>query len=170
MAYYLKLVNVALLATVKFFYTPIYAFAIGLDFWSSFIGLVSGGIISFLAFYFATNIFLIYVEHLKPVIIKVTPNNTRLRYNNWQKVRTLKKKNKKIFTKRNRLLVRMRRKWGLWGIMLTSPFLLSIPIGSFLLRRYYGHRKIVIPCMFVIIIVEGFIINSIYWILFKGII
>ena len=50
-------------------------------------------------------------------------------------------KEKKIFTKRNRRIVRIKRQYGLIGIALTTPFLLSIPVGTFLVVRYYRTSK-----------------------------
>ena len=48
---------------------------------------------------------------------------------------------KKIFTKRNRRIVRIKKQYGLIGIAVTTPFLLSIPVGAFLLVRYYRASK-----------------------------
>lgn len=49
--------------------------------------------------------------------------------------------NKKIFTRRNRRIVRIKQKYGLAGIALITPFLLSIPVGVFLVVRYYRTSK-----------------------------
>ena len=51
------------------------------------------------------------------------------------------KKEKKIFTRKNRRIVRIKRKYGLIGIALTTPLLLSIPVGVFLVIRYYNTSK-----------------------------
>ena len=48
---------------------------------------------------------------------------------------------KKIFTRRNRRIVRTKRKYGLIGIALITPFLLSIPVGVFLVVRYYRASR-----------------------------
>jgi len=49
---------------------------------------------------------------------------------------------KKIFTRRNRRIVRIKQKYGLIGIVLITPFLLSIPVGVFLVVRYYRSSKL----------------------------
>jgi hypothetical protein len=51
------------------------------------------------------------------------------------------KKQRKVFTKRNRRLVIMRTRYGLPGIVFLTPVLLSIPIGTFLITKYYGSSK-----------------------------
>ena len=48
---------------------------------------------------------------------------------------------KRVFTKRNRRIVRIKKKYGLWGIALSTPILLSIPVGAFLMVRYYSNVR-----------------------------
>ena len=48
---------------------------------------------------------------------------------------------KKIFTRRNRRIVRIKKQYGLIGIAISTPFLLSIPVGTFLVERYYRHNR-----------------------------
>ena len=49
---------------------------------------------------------------------------------------------KKIFTSRTRRIVRIKKNYGLMGIALITPFLLSIPVGVFLVVRYYHSSKL----------------------------
>lgn len=48
---------------------------------------------------------------------------------------------KRMFTRRNRRIVRIKQKYGLAGIALTTPLLLSIPVGVFLVVRYYHTSR-----------------------------
>lgn len=48
---------------------------------------------------------------------------------------------KKVFTKRNRTIVNIRNKFGFPGLIILTPVLLSIPIGTFLILKYYSHRR-----------------------------
>lgn len=48
--------------------------------------------------------------------------------------------NRKIFTRRSRRIVRIKSKYGLIGIALATPVLLSIPIGAFLIVRYFDNK------------------------------
>jgi len=52
-----------------------------------------------------------------------------------------KKEKKKIFTRRNRRIVKIKQKYGLIGIAFITPLLLSIPVGVFLVVRYYHSSK-----------------------------
>lgn len=49
--------------------------------------------------------------------------------------------NKRIFSKKSRRIVRVKNKYGLIGIALITPILLSIPVGIFLIVRYFSHKK-----------------------------
>lgn len=51
------------------------------------------------------------------------------------------KKIKKKFTKSSRRLVKIKSKYGLFGIALLSPLVISIPVGAFLAVRYYHNKK-----------------------------
>ena len=64
----------------------------------------------------------------------------------WKKIFPGKKnasevKAKKVFTNRNRRIVNLKSKYGLPGIVILNPILLSIPIASFLVAKYYGNKK-----------------------------
>lgn len=50
----------------------------------------------------------------------------------------------KIFTKQNRRIIRIKNTFGLTGIAILSPVLLSIPLGAFLGEKFYKNKKKVI--------------------------
>jgi hypothetical protein len=58
-----------------------------------------------------------------------------------RKAGRIKEKRKQIFTKKNRRIVRVKQGYGLIGIALITPLLLSIPVGSFLMVRYYPRSR-----------------------------
>lgn len=166
MSGFVKIVNVFLLSTVKYFYTPIYAFIIGLDFFETIITLIAGGIFGFFVFYYLSNVLILSARILKPMIIKHTPDSILNRFRLWKQQRASKRNKRKKFTKRNKMIVKARSNYGMWGICLLTPVLLSIPLGAFLLRKYYHHRKGAIPIMLFAIIVEGTIISIVSWYLY----
>jgi hypothetical protein len=55
---------------------------------------------------------------------------------------------KKIFTPRNRKIVRIWRKYGLFGIALITPVILSIPIGTLIANSLVNSRRKIIIYMF----------------------
>ena len=69
---------------------------------------------------------------------------------------------KKIFTKKNRRIVRIKHRYGLAGIALITPLLLSIPLGTFLMVRYYQRSRF----KFVSLIASNIIWSVIYTIFY----
>ncbi len=51
------------------------------------------------------------------------------------------RKRKKVFTNKNRRIVRIKQRYGLIGIAMITPLLLSIPVGTFLMIRYYQRSR-----------------------------
>lgn len=52
-----------------------------------------------------------------------------------------KKKKKKRFTGMNRFIIKAKKYFGIAGIAALAPLILSIPLGSFLAIRFFGHRN-----------------------------
>ena len=73
--------------------------------------------------------------------------------------------NRKKFTKRNRFIIKTRTTYGKWGIMLLTPVLLSIPIGAFLLRKYYSDQPNTLLFALIIIALEGIVLSLIFWLI-----
>lgn len=69
---------------------------------------------------------------------------------------------KKVFTKRNRRIVRIKQRYGLIGIAASTPFLLSIPVGTFLVVRYYRSVKARFLCLILSNVVWSVIYTGFY--------
>ncbi len=59
-----------------------------------------------------------------------------------------KAKPAKKFTRKNKIIVKIKRNFGLIGISLAAPVLLSIPLGCFLAVRYFKDKQKIIAYMF----------------------
>jgi hypothetical protein len=57
------------------------------------------------------------------------------------KSKKVQNKNKRKFSKSNRRLVLIKSRYGMPGIALLTPVILSIPVGTFLTAKYYGNKK-----------------------------
>lgn len=78
----------------------------------------------------------------------------------------------KIFTKRNRRIIKIKNKFGLTGIAFLSPILLSIPLGAFLGEKFYKRKSKVILYLNMFILFWFFvlyILMKFFYIQFKGI-
>ncbi len=65
----------------------------------------------------------VYIKH-KYILWKYGPNHTS-----------------KIFNKRNRRLVKFRERFGLWGIAITAPIILSPPVGVMLALTMTDNKR-----------------------------
>ena len=67
---------------------------------------------------------------------------------------------KKIFTRRNKTIVKVKHRYGLAGIALLTPLLLSIPIGCFIAVRYFKNKQQILFYMFGAIMFWSVFISS----------
>lgn len=142
----LKIIQVFLLATVKYVVTYPFALLIGLNFQQTIIAVTLGGIAGFFFFYHLSGYAIKRFHHAKTFIWKYCPHSLRLKYlhlSAWRKKTT----GEKVFTKRTRFIANFRVKYGLPGIIIASPIILSLPIGAFLLNKYYSKHKLAKPYM-----------------------
>jgi len=164
MSYALKIINVFLISTVSNFYTPIFGLLIKLDFVSTVITMLTGGVLAFLVYYNLTSLLLMLGKFFKPFMIKVFPDSWNKNYARWLIRRKEKRKHKKKFTRRNRFVVKFKRHYGMYGIILLTPWLLSLVLGAILLRKYDSDRKEALPLAIIAIIVQGLFLNFLfYW-------
>ena len=65
---------------------------------------------------------------------------------------------KKKFTRTNKLIVFFKNKFGLTGLAIVTPLLLSIPLGTFLAVKYYSNKQRIISYMFISIFLWAIIL------------
>ena len=65
---------------------------------------------------------------------------------------------KKVFTKRSRKIVSLKNRYGLPGIAFITPVLLSIPLGVFIIVRYFNSNK----SKFILLLSSNFIWSIAY--------
>lgn len=146
-----KIIQVFLLASVKFVLTIPYALFIGLNFQQTLISVTLGGIAGFIFFYHFSGFAIRQFHHVKTFMWKHSSHSFRHKYRRlivWRKRNT----GERVFTKRNRMIVRFRSNYGLLGIIIASPVILSLPIGAFLLNKYYPTHKMAMSYMIISIL------------------
>lgn len=110
-------------SSIKFFLAPPAAVIAGYGFLSSVLITFSGASIGFVIFFkFWQYIKMVFEKLFKP-----------------------KKKAKKTFSKKNKLIVKAKVSYGLIGLALLTPCLLGIPLGAILASNYYSKSKKAIP-------------------------
>jgi len=136
--------SVFIFATVKFMFAPFSGSAMGLPYWETYIASVAGGSFSATIFYFFSE-----------AIIKYT-HKRKVRKNEQLLKEGKPVKKKKIFTKTNRTIIRVKQSLGIFGICFFGPLFLSAPIGSIIAAKFYGKLKKTYP-----LIILGMFVNAV---------
>jgi hypothetical protein len=74
---------------------------------------------------------------------------------------------KTAFNSSNRRIVRIKNRFGLTGIAILSPILLSIPLGAFLGERFYKDKKKVIIYLSLSVIFWSFTLYAIFYLFYN---
>jgi len=157
MEYFLKLLNVSLIASIKYFWSTPYAFILNLNAFETFLAIEIGGIIGFLLYYYFFRFALKELAYLWPAVYYFTPVLFKVRFEAWRDRRRRRVLNRRKFTALNKFIIRIRQKYGMWGIIVLSPIILSIPIGALLGSKYFSKSHGFIPFMILSISVWGVI-------------
>lgn len=72
---------------------------------------------------------------------------------------------RKIFTKRNRRIVKIWKKYGLTGIAIVTPVIISIPIGTVIANSLENNKKKILFYMFLSILFWSLTMTTIFEIL-----
>jgi len=157
MEYILKLLNVSFIASIKYFWSAPYAFLLRLNAWETLFCIEIGGILGFLLYYYFFRFLLAKLKLLWPTVYYFTPTIFKVRFELWLERRRKRILTRRKFTATNKFIVKIRRRYGMWGIIVLSPVILSIPIGALLGTKYFPHRHGFIPYMILSISVWGVI-------------
>jgi len=157
MEYILKLLSVFLVASIKYFWATPYSFGMKLNEWETIFFLETGGILGFLFFYYFFGFLFKELKLLWPVVYRFTPVLFKVRFEMWLIRHKMQRTYARKFTKRNKLIVQMRKRYGRWGIVILTPVILSIPVGALLGNKYFKHDRHFIPYMFLSIIIWGIV-------------
>ncbi len=134
---WVALSSVFFTAMVKFMFSPALGPALNLSYIETYIANAAGAILSMVIFYFAAEFFLKrshekkvkkYREALDAGIVPAP---------------------KKVFTKRNKTIIRLKNKIGIVPFAFWAPFFLSIPIGSIITAKFFGKRRLTFPLMII---------------------
>ena len=134
----LRIIGLVLFASVKFLFAPSTVYLSGYSYWQTLAITIVGGVLGvFVFFYTGSAIFTFINDRFS------SSGSTR-----------------KTFNKRNRLLIRVKSSWGIIGLAITSPCLISIPIGSLLAARYFRNDPRTLPFFIGAVVIWSFILTT----------
>lgn len=129
----LEILSVFLMSTVKFVFGGVpLALGLGFSFFQAVTVTSLGGFVGVTFFVYTSDKLIAYFKKRK--ILKQLENPNQIR--------------KKVFTRTNKIIIIVKQRFGLLGISLLTPLLLSIPIGCFLAVRYFNDKQRILFYMF----------------------
>lgn len=142
-----KYITTFLLSTVKFaFALPLAAYQYKFSFFETFIICSLGGVTGIILFAFLSK----QILNIWEIVVQKTKLKKQ-------------KKEKRKFTKRNRFIIKIKSNYGLIGLSIITPILISIPVGTFLTIRYYkNYWKSVTSLILSVLFWAGLISVAIY--------
>lgn len=132
-------------------FAPLGGIPLGLSFIETYLSTVAGAVVTAFVFFFASEYFIRRAESKRKRKIKEAMAEGK----------PIPKYKKFTFT--NKLIVRVKRTLGIYGICLFAPLFLSIPGGTIVSAKFYGKDKRAFPLILIGIFLNGFIICSIVY-------
>lgn len=139
---------------IKFMFAPFAGRGLSVSFWETFISCSAGAIFSSAIFFFSASYFMnLAAKKYQDKLRKSIVNGTII-------------KPKKKFTRMNKFIVRIKHSIGIIGVCFYAPLFLSIPGGSIIAAKFYGHDRRAFPLIVLGIGVNGIILTSLAYFIF----
>ncbi|MGB0882111.1 MAG: hypothetical protein ACPGSO_04100 [Vicingaceae bacterium] len=65
----------------------------------------------------------------------------------------------KIMTKTNKLIVKTKHIFGVWGLAFLTASFLSIPIGSIICAKFYRHKKTTVLIIYLFVVINSVLLS-----------
>jgi len=137
------------LSMIKFMFAPFGGKVAELSFFETYISCCSGAIVSAAIFYFSAGYFM-----------KKAAERNKKKNDNLLSEGLPIPVNKR-FTRTNKLVVKMKQVMGIIGVSFWVPFLFSIPLGSIITAKFYGHNRKTFSFIVIGILLNGLITTGI---------
>ncbi len=152
----LEIFTVVAASSVKLMASAIFSLGLGYGFWETFIYTSIGGCIGVFFFYRFSG-WLMKRARLR-----------RLHRAIAEKHGVVVRPAKRVFTKRNRWIIRVKQGSGLKGLAALTPVVLTIPIGSIIAARYFRHDRRTLPALMVAVVLQAMVLSAIFSVVFRS--
>lgn len=153
---WLKVLEVALIASVKFLFAPFEAERYGFSWGQSFCMTTVGGIVGILLFALVGDNISAWWRHFTALIKSIFIRRP---------AEVIERRPRKKFTRTKKFIVRIKMKFGLAGIAFITPCIISIPIGTLVAFAFYKNRKRVLLYLFLSLLFWSLVLNGLAQIL-----
>ena len=140
----LQVILIIILSGTKFPTAPITSLNIGFGYLETLLITTIGGLLGVFFFYYLSAAIVFFFERINK---------------KFGRKKTASKPRK--FTWKNKLIVKIKRDYGLIGLAAVTPILLSIPLGTFLAARYFDNKRKVLTYLCASVVVWSVIVSSV---------
>lgn len=140
----MQILLIVILSATKFLTAPITSLNIGFGYLETLVITTLGGLVGVFFFFYLSSAIMLLIAKMASQFSKGK-----------------KPKKKKSFTWKNKIIVRIKRDYGLIGLAAITPTFLSIPVGTFLAARYFDDQKKVLTYLSASVIVWSVIVSSV---------
>lgn len=142
-----SIIFVFFISSIKFLFAPGTALSMNMPYWEVIVVTIAGGCTGVCFFYFGAGYFF-----------------KRAQIKREKKAAALKAIGKYIvpkkFTRMNKFVVRIKRRFGLIGLSIVTPAIISIPFGCIILARFYPNWRITVPVLFAFVVGWSFFLTT----------
>ncbi|MCD4729925.1 MAG: hypothetical protein K8R74_04960 [Bacteroidales bacterium] len=157
---FFKLIQILIVSGIKFLFAPLISIGYGFNYFQTVIFTTIGGILGILFFYFLSKWIISQYGKYCPIVFSYF---TGEKVERAKKILNCDQPPKKKFTRKNKIIINIRKKYGFFGIIFFTPILLSIPIGAFLARKYYSKKANVLVYMSISVVLWSFFMSPIFF-------
>jgi hypothetical protein len=155
-----KLIQVLFISGIKFLFAPFIAIGYGFNYFQTVLLTTIGGIVGIYIFYFLSKWMIRQYNKYCPLIFSYFTSES---VEKAKIILNCEPGSQKKFSRKSRLLINFRLKYGFIGIILLTPVLLSIPIGAFLAQKYYSKRNNVLFYLSISVVVWSLFISTFFF-------
>lgn len=149
-----EILSVFLLSSIKFVFGGVpMALGFGFSYFESIVVTSLGGFTGVLFFVYTSDMLIAFFK--KRAALKRAQN--------------VHLPSKKKFTRTNKIIVKVKSRFGLLGFSLLVPFLIPIPIGCFLAVRYFNDKQKIVRYLFTSVFIWSIVGTFLYKPLFDAI-
>lgn len=137
----LRVVSIFFLSATKLMWAPGTAVASGFSFWETVVISSAGGMTGIVFFYYFGHIVFVAID-------------------GWRARKRKKVVAKRVFTRKSRMVVNVKSKFGLIGLTFLTPCIISIPIGCVIAAKFYYKNRLTLPLLLIFTIFWSFILST----------
>jgi hypothetical protein len=106
--------------------------------------------VGILVFYYAGSLIAAWWNHIKALIKSIFIRRP---------AEVIERQPKRHFTRTNKMIVKIKRRFGLAGIAFVTPCIISIPAGTLVAVAFYRKRKPILLYLFVSLLLWSIVLN-----------